>query len=113
MVGGQARLTVVRDEGEAELVCGMLRAEGIPCFHRTTDVSAHAAFSPAGHWREILVLVDDLARARALMQTAEPVVDECVRCGRALDEGGGWFPDETGELKPYCGVCAERVFGPA
>ncbi len=42
--------------------------------------------------------------------TVDPV-DECTRCGRPIGEDGGWYPDEARDLHPYCGVCAERLFG--
>jgi hypothetical protein len=113
-VADTVRLTVAPDEGQAELICGMLRAEGIRCFHRTTDISAgvEAALARIGQWREILVLADDFLRARELVENAEPIVEDCARCGRAVGEDGGWFLDQAGELQPYCGVCAERLFGP-
>lgn len=63
------RLTVVPNEGEAEILCGMLRAAGIPCAYRGTDLAAGQAgygFSFGG-WREIFVDNGDLARARALL----------------------------------------------
>jgi hypothetical protein len=107
------RLTIAGDESEAELICGLLRAEGIRCFHRGTDLTAHLMPSLAsGGWREVLVNEGDLQRARELLEAAEEVVDECARCGRVLGEDGGWFRDEAGEIEPYCGVCAERLFGP-
>jgi hypothetical protein len=37
-----ARLTVVHDEAEAEVVFGLLRANDIECSHRKTDVAAGA-----------------------------------------------------------------------
>ena len=37
-----SRLTVVRDEIEAETICGLLRTEGIACDHRQTDMGAGA-----------------------------------------------------------------------
>lgn len=61
------RLTVVRNEGEAEILCQMLRAEGIRCFHRVTDMTAEAALMTFGGWREILVDKLDHARARELL----------------------------------------------
>jgi hypothetical protein len=106
------RLTVVADEGAAEVVCGMLRSEGIRCFQRVTDVAAEG-FPGPNAWREIVVLAADLDRARELLEASEPAADECVRCGRAIGDDGGWYPNEVGELEPYCGVCSERVFGPA
>jgi Putative prokaryotic signal transducing protein len=102
---------MVMGEAEAELVCGLLRAEDIRCFHRAT--LSVEAWTGINDWREILVAPKDLERARALLEASVPAVDECVRCGRTMGEGGGWFPDESGDLQPYCAVCAERLFGPA
>jgi hypothetical protein len=105
------RLKIAADEGEAEVVCGLLRSEGIRCFHRVTDFTAHAAIPGPGGWREILVNEDDLFRARELVDAGAEPVDECARCGREIGEEGGWYADDAGELQPYCGVCAERLFG--
>jgi hypothetical protein len=58
------RLTVVRSEGEAEAICGLLRVNGIPCGHREADFAVQAG---GGWWREILVPEDDLPRARELI----------------------------------------------
>lgn len=64
------RLTVVRDDLEAEVVCGFLRNEGIACWHRKTDVAAAisqtGSFSMAGP-TEILVAETDLDAARQLL----------------------------------------------
>ena len=67
------RLTVVPDEGEAEILCRMLRAEGIRCAHCRTNASSGGsdASTSFGGWREIVVLEDDLQRATALLPTAE------------------------------------------
>ena len=104
------RLSIVSGEAEAEIVCGLLRAEGVRCFHQATDISAEA-FAGVGEWREILVLVEDLERARELIASVESVAEECAHCGRSLGHDGAWFPNDNGVLEPYCGVCAERVFG--
>jgi hypothetical protein len=106
------RLKMAADETEAEVVCGLLRSEGIRCFHRPTDLTGHVFIQGPSGWREVLVNEDDLPRARELVDAAAEPVDECARCGRELDADGGWYPDDTGELHPYCGVCAERLFGP-
>lgn len=63
------RLTVVANEGEAEILCRMLRTEGIRCAHRQTNLgsgSADAGLSFGG-WREVLVLAEELERARELI----------------------------------------------
>ena len=63
------RLTVVHNQPEAEIVCSLLRSEGIQCFHRPTDFAAGAfdgALSSAGA-REIVVAATDVDRARELL----------------------------------------------
>jgi Putative prokaryotic signal transducing protein len=69
-VGDSVRLTVVRDEGEAEVLCGLLRGEGIRCAYRATDITAEYAAGVFGGWREVLVDEDDLSRARELLPNA-------------------------------------------
>ncbi len=66
------RLTVVPDEGEAEILCRMLRAEGIRCAHFRTNASSGGSDASAsfGGWREIVVLKDDFERANALLPTS-------------------------------------------
>lgn len=61
-------LTVVPNETEAELLCGLLRANGIECAHRETDAidSPVEDFIPAGP-REVMVYERDLEAARALL----------------------------------------------
>jgi hypothetical protein len=65
-MGEAARLTIVRDEGEAEILCRMLEVEGIPSSYRVTDLSAEQG-GVFGGWREILVDEFDLERARELL----------------------------------------------
>ena len=59
---------VVDDEPEAQIVCGLLRSNGIECGYRDTAPidSTIEDFTAAGP-REILVHPDDLERARALL----------------------------------------------
>ena len=66
------RLMVVADSMQADVICGLLRTEGIACDHRHTDMGAGAgdAIGTAGP-REILVPSEDLARAQELF--AAPV----------------------------------------
>jgi hypothetical protein len=61
-------LTVVPSETEAELLCGLLQANGIECGYRETDAidSPIEDFIPAGP-QEVLVRKDDLEAARALL----------------------------------------------
>jgi hypothetical protein len=68
------RLTIVRDGLEAEALCGLLRSNGIACFHRRTDFAAGATYgasSPAGPV-EVLVDESDLAAARYVLTDTEP-----------------------------------------
>jgi putative signal transducing protein len=65
-------LTVVHDESEAEMVSGLLRANGIECSYRKTDIAAGAwtgGFARGGPV-EVLVTDDDLVAARALLPTS-------------------------------------------
>jgi putative signal transducing protein len=112
-VGKTVRLTVVRNEGEAEILCRLLRTEGIGCAFRDSDLAAGGADGGRsfGGWREILIDHDDLERARELVAADELEV-ECVECGRPIGDDGRWYPDATDELMPYCAGCAEREFGP-
>jgi hypothetical protein len=63
------------DEVEAELLCAMLRSDGIRAAHRQTNLSA-GGFGEGdvsmGGPREVIVPAKDFARARELLE-AEPV----------------------------------------
>jgi hypothetical protein len=61
-------VTVVSDEPEAEVVCGLLRTAGIDCAYRDTEAidSSLEEFIAAGP-REILVRESDLDAARELL----------------------------------------------
>jgi Putative prokaryotic signal transducing protein len=61
-------LTVVSGEGEAEIVCGLLRSAGIECAYRDTAAidAPLEEFTAAGP-REILVRDSDLEAAKALL----------------------------------------------
>ena len=61
-------LTVVPTEQEADLLCGLLRSEGIECGYRDTEAidSPLEDFIAAGA-REILVHESDLEAARELL----------------------------------------------
>ena len=65
-------LTVVSDEPEANVVCGLLRSAGIECGFRDTEAidSPLEDFTAAGQ-REILVHESDLDAARALLADSE------------------------------------------
>ncbi len=63
------RLTVVPNDLEAEVVCGLLRNNGIRCFHRKSDMAAgigDGSYVMAGP-TEILVADTDLVEARDLL----------------------------------------------
>jgi len=67
----EATLTVVGGETEAETLCGLLRANGIECFHRQTDYAAGATDGGA-FWAgptEVVVHEDDLEAALKLLPT--------------------------------------------
>ena len=68
-----ARLTVVPNELAAELVCSFLRAEGIRCAHRITDIGAGAwdGVPSAAGPREVLVDPADVDAAREVLASAE------------------------------------------
>jgi type III secretory pathway lipoprotein EscJ len=61
------RLTVVASQGEADVICSLLRAHGIRCAERLAD-----SIESSGGWREILVSKADLASASELLASAEP-----------------------------------------
>jgi hypothetical protein len=64
------RLTTTENEIEAEILCGMLRAEGIQCVQQPTNYSADQSMGGGlGGWREVLVDEADLDRARKLLPT--------------------------------------------
>lgn len=68
--GDTVVLTVVSGRSEAEVVCGLLRSNGIECAHRDTDAidSPLEDFITAGA-QEILVHESDLAAAKELVAT--------------------------------------------
>jgi Putative prokaryotic signal transducing protein len=63
-------LTVVATQGEADVICSLLRANGIECSERATDVSAERGGGYGG-WREVLVGDSDLSVARELIAAAD------------------------------------------
>jgi hypothetical protein len=64
------RLTVVATQGEADVICSLLRTEGIACADRASDALGVEAGGGFGGWREVLVEEADLERARALIANA-------------------------------------------
>jgi hypothetical protein len=65
-----AVLQVVQSEPEADVVCGLLRSEGIPCITQRTNVGVGMAdgFPSAIGPREILVHEQNVAAARKLLE---------------------------------------------
>lgn len=60
-------LTVVRNEAEAELLCGLLRTEGIECEHRPTNFGVGTMDGLPGGAREVVVAEGGLDRAREIL----------------------------------------------
>lgn len=60
-------VTVVANEMEAEVVCGMLRANGIESSYRQTSFGAGSMDGMRGGQQEILVPERDEKRARELV----------------------------------------------
>lgn len=72
-MAGPVRVTIVPNEVAADLVCSFLRAEGIRCAHRITDIGAGAwdGVPSAAGPREVLVDPADLDAARQALASAE------------------------------------------
>jgi hypothetical protein len=68
-VADVVHLTTVASQGESDVICGLLRVNGIQCSERSGSplVERGAVY---GGYREILVFEDDLERARELVRTA-------------------------------------------
>lgn len=67
------RVTIMPNELEADVVCSFLRAEGIRCGHRVTNIGAGAwdGVPNAGGPREVLVDPADLDAAREALASAD------------------------------------------
>jgi len=67
------RVTIVPNEVAADVVCTFLRAEGIKCGHRVTNMGAGGwdGVPNAGGPREVLVDPADLEVAREALASAE------------------------------------------
>lgn len=60
---------VVATEPEAELLCSLLRSEGIRCTYRLSNYGAGASDGmPVGGPQEVLVRSEDLASAREVLR---------------------------------------------
>jgi hypothetical protein len=60
-------VTVAPNETEAEIICGLLRSEGIECSYRQTNVGAGAFDGMPGGSQEVVVAADDLQRAHEVL----------------------------------------------
>ena len=67
------RVTIAPNEMAADLACSFLRAEGIRCAHRVTNMGAGGwdGVPNVGGAREILVDPSDLEAARAALTAAD------------------------------------------
>ena len=61
-------LTYVPNEAEAEILCALLRTEGIDCDHRPTNFAVGSMDGmPGGGPREVVVAEESLAKAQELL----------------------------------------------
>jgi hypothetical protein len=63
------RLTVVASQGEADVICSLLRAHGVNCGDRPIEPSLIVG---GGSWREVFVSEEDLDAARELLASTSP-----------------------------------------
>lgn len=64
-------LTVVSSENEAEILCALLRTEGIECDHRPTNLGVGSMDGmPGGGPREVVVAEESLTRAQELLEAS-------------------------------------------
>ena len=63
-------VTIVGSQGEADVICSLLRAHEIRCADRAANASAELG-GGFGGWREILVSPEDLDAARELISCGE------------------------------------------
>jgi hypothetical protein len=64
------RLTVVSSQTEADIICSLLRENGIKCGDRAANVGTYGTAGTGG-WREVLVGEDQLGDAQALLATSQ------------------------------------------
>ncbi|MSO96506.1 MAG: hypothetical protein EXQ81_12090 [Thermoleophilia bacterium] len=82
MMDDLVRVTIVPNEVAADVVCTFLRAEGIRCAHRVTNVGAGSwdGVPNMGGAREVVVAQPDLEAALAILAAADE--------GEFLDDDG-------------------------
>jgi len=73
MMEDLVRVTIVANQVAADIVCSFLRAEGIQCAHRVTNVAAGSwdGVPNMGGAREVLVAAADVEAATAVLAAAE------------------------------------------
>ena len=64
-------LTILRNEAEAELLCALLRTEGIDCQHRSTNFGVGSMDGLPGGAREVVVDQEKLERAQELLAASK------------------------------------------
>jgi hypothetical protein len=69
-VAHPVRLTVVSSQAEADIVCSLLRANGIACADRPADISGEVM--GFGSWTEVLVAEADVPAAQELLEATPP-----------------------------------------
>jgi Putative prokaryotic signal transducing protein len=71
-------LQMVGSEPEAELICSLLRSEGIPCIQQKTNYAAGVGdgMSVIGGPREIVVHAENLAAAQEIMDEQRAIGSE-------------------------------------
>jgi hypothetical protein len=68
MTAGLVHLTFVPNNYEAEMLCALLRTEGLTCDQRATNLGVGMMDGmPGGGPREIVVAEQDLARAQEIL----------------------------------------------
>jgi hypothetical protein len=68
-------LTIVRNEVEAELLCALLRTEGIDCDHRSTNFGVGSMDGLPGGAREVVVDQEKLDRAQEILAASQRSTD--------------------------------------
>jgi hypothetical protein len=68
------RLTVVSSQTEADIICSLLRENGIACGEHAADMATYGT-AGFGGWREILVGQEHLEEAQRLLETPPPADD--------------------------------------
>jgi hypothetical protein len=69
-VADVVQLAIVGSQGEADVICSLLRAHEIRCADRAAHISAERG-GGFGGWREILVHPEDLEAARELVSAKQ------------------------------------------